>query len=1184
MKDKVLALAKGNFIYETPGLIVEPAMLDFEVVAGEREQRTFSLTNTNGSKIKGIGSTEDLNIEFLPVFNSDNNELIFEVDATELVPGEVLEGALHLVTDCGQIDLPYKINIVVPKVEDDDGVIDNYYVFKERIIEDAQQGAAIFCSKEFKQNFLYRDERGKKLYNHLTKNDSTLQSMEEFLVASGKKEPLRFLVDHKSINDEVIVYELNGVDIQDSFKIKLNTWGIMEIKVKSTVNFLELDTDVMKTERFVNGSDILVFKVLAEKVWGRSFGSIILESPYEKKEIKICAHNIIDEQNRKVQRAKREVFDTLFRTYLACEEKTVTVNEYVRLLSKNRSVIEKLIPDYSIPLRGYIACMLNDKEQMLNFYRESSFMEMPNVGDSNEVVYNYILMKYINYLFSQNDKTEEEIVELINYFWENGYACSELFYLKCKADSKYKSETILLRELREQLEQGYEGRLLYSMLMRLYVKNPDLVSTLDRYTLKTLSYGLKANLITEEIAVNFNFLAERFTEYEPFLFSIMEKFYLLYPSDELLQAICTVLIRNEKLDKKYFKWYALGVERHLRVTDLYEYYMYTMDRDTERLLGTDLPESVVSYFQYENHLNDSANAYLYAYIVRKRDEREDYFAMYANSIREFAINQLKQNNITIDNAYIFTELYNIATITDEIALLLPYVMYSHQVVCDNPKIEGVIVSHIETKEEKYYPLENGVAMVSIYTPNYLLFFVDNEGKHYSETIDYRITKLVNFEKYTLNCYEKGSTHPYLMANLAVMAIRGITLRDIQIQIIEEAMQMDIFTTRHYVKMQLALYDYAKDKKDMDLLLRVLDSIDPDNIKRERIGDIATQCIYHGMYDKANAMLLRYGITGCEKKALAMLLQDKMLKSNGEFEPVYVKWCMFLYRQNYMERSVLMYLLQFYIGPTEILTEIYERCLMMPDVTIRDSDMERLLGQVLFTNQDLTKYEKLILEYYEKGTNRVLVKALIAASAYNYVVDREEVLESIFSKIEKEAYYEKEQIMILATLKYYSTQNTFTRRQTDFIERQLEKAAEDGKVMNFMRDYIGKINVPYEIENAVIIQYFSGSKKGVFLFLENDEGTYDSEPMEEVLDGVFTVKLLLFEDEKRKGYILDEETGVKTDTLIFKHTKHTESQSGFFQMVNQMILAQRNGNDFQYDKLREQYEQSREAAKNLFVIY
>ena len=119
--------------------------------------------------------------------------------------------------------------------------------------------------------------------------------MEEFLVAMKVKESLRFEIHHESGNQ--ISYELNGTDIQDTLRIRVNTWGHTGIYVTSTADFIEPHIHVLWTDEFEHKQDILEFTIVADKVpQGRRFGQLILQTPYEKKIVQIEAHNQWGEQ------------------------------------------------------------------------------------------------------------------------------------------------------------------------------------------------------------------------------------------------------------------------------------------------------------------------------------------------------------------------------------------------------------------------------------------------------------------------------------------------------------------------------------------------------------------------------------------------------------------------------------------------------------------------------------------------------------------------------------------------------------------------------------------------------------------------------------------------------------------------------------------------------------------------
>ena len=80
-------------------------------------------------------------------------------------------------------------------------------------------------------------------------------------------------------------------------------------------------------------------------------------------------------------------------------------------------------------------------------------------------------------------------------------------------------------------------------------------------------------------------------------------------------AVCSMLIKGHKTDFKYNKWFALGIESSLKLTDIYEYYMYSLDETKVE----ELPLGVLIYFNYDNQMSVSKKAFIYAYVVNHRD-------------------------------------------------------------------------------------------------------------------------------------------------------------------------------------------------------------------------------------------------------------------------------------------------------------------------------------------------------------------------------------------------------------------------------------------------------------------------------------------------------------------------------------------------------------------------------------
>lgn len=101
-------------------------------------------------------------------------------------------------------------------------------------------------------------------------------------MAMKKKKAIRFETEHPSGRE--LVYELDGTDKADAISIRVNTWGHAGIHVRTTADFIEVQTHVLWTDEFVDGRDVLEFTICADKVpAGRRHGDLILQTPYEKK-------------------------------------------------------------------------------------------------------------------------------------------------------------------------------------------------------------------------------------------------------------------------------------------------------------------------------------------------------------------------------------------------------------------------------------------------------------------------------------------------------------------------------------------------------------------------------------------------------------------------------------------------------------------------------------------------------------------------------------------------------------------------------------------------------------------------------------------------------------------------------------------------------------------------------------
>ena len=101
------------------------------------------------------------------------------------------------------------------------------------------------------------------------------------------------------------------------------------------------------------------------------------------------------------------------RMFLSYQEKRVTREAFGKFLKKNREILEKISGTYEQAVRGYIAVILREKENILSFFQETENLKMPPLGESLEEVENYILIQFIKVMDSERKEDRIGLANMI---------------------------------------------------------------------------------------------------------------------------------------------------------------------------------------------------------------------------------------------------------------------------------------------------------------------------------------------------------------------------------------------------------------------------------------------------------------------------------------------------------------------------------------------------------------------------------------------------------------------------------------------------------------------------------------------------------------------------------------------------------------------------------------------------
>ena len=112
MKEKIIDFSNGKFIYEQPGVILEPSELEMELGLEDEARGSIRIASADERRIKGAAETEIPGFTLYGgSFFARAARLEFSYTPRWLRPGESLKGRVLLKTSAGEYEIPVRVRI-----------------------------------------------------------------------------------------------------------------------------------------------------------------------------------------------------------------------------------------------------------------------------------------------------------------------------------------------------------------------------------------------------------------------------------------------------------------------------------------------------------------------------------------------------------------------------------------------------------------------------------------------------------------------------------------------------------------------------------------------------------------------------------------------------------------------------------------------------------------------------------------------------------------------------------------------------------------------------------------------------------------------------------------------------------------------------------------------------------------
>ena len=1190
MQEIIDRILGGNFDYENGSLEFSCAKLEISLAQGTAYEGSFHILSASGGYVKGTVISDHLLMECMTdQFTGSDAEIFYCFHGENLEEGDVVKGSFSVVSNRGEYNLPFVVTVEHGVLNSSIGAIRNLFHFANLAKSNWKEAVRLFYSSDFSRLFQGNDAHFYDSYRILSSYEGNEQNVEEFLICINKKQQLEFLTEEKELVKKLPASTDNYGVTENNLTIVRNGWGYTSLHVECEGEFVFTEKQSIGDDDFLGNRCRLPVYIDSSRCRpGKNFGRVYIYNAYTSLEIPVM-----------VQLGDRAVARHADHSHMQCISQIMKYYQEFRLkkigtgtwLAETGKLVERMVnmDERDVSARLFQAQLLITEER----YNEAGWV-LDHAADMLEVqkatggeLWAYYL--YLTTLIHRDPQYTMQIAEQVQQIYHYDRTKWRVAWLLLYLSEEYnRSSSGKWMFLEKQYQYGCSSPVIYLEALSLLNGNPALLRKTGSFELQVLNFGVRQGAINDSLTEQLLYLSGRVREYSPLLCRILKRLYETKKDVRILQEVCSLLIKGSKTGKDAFEWYRKGVESHLRITNLYEYYMASIDLDSLQ----ELPKVILMYFSFQSNLDYEHAAFLYAYLLKKRKEYEELYEHYEPRMERFVIDQIQKRHINRHLALLYQEFLTPAIVTETMAGPLSCLLFAHMVRVDDNRMRKVIVSQPGNLTFSETVLQNGTAWVAVYGNNYTIAFEDAYGNRFLKNVEYTLEKLLVPGKYLrllehyipdtpeLDLYfmENGraeetisSTKIMRMARLAGNAAVEPGLRnEIAVQLIQAYFEADNLQALDSYLQTIPQEGWSE--KQREIILRFL--------------------VLRGNYEKAYEWIEEYTPYFADAKILLRLMDGVMSQESHEGERTLYAAALSAFRRGKYNGKILEYLMHYAAGTTKELRDIWKAARSFEIDCYELS--EKILLQMLFSGAFVGERMDIFRYYVSQGARQEIEEAVLIQSSYDYFCREKITEEYIFREI-RNCYLRGEatqRICKLAYLKFYAeNKDRMEREDEPLIQDFLQEMMKEHIHMNFFREFKDCLPQLEEMKDKTIVEYHTrgGVRARIHYVMLHENGQaedYLSEYMQEVYSGVFFKEFVLFFGENLQYYIMEEsekEEQLTESGSLQKSDIMNESPNSKYEIVNDMMISMTLQDDTTLDHLIEEYYRREYLDHRLFTL-
>lgn len=1186
MEEVIERLLEGNFEYENGSLDFSCTKLELTIKRGERSEGSFRIFGEKGRLTQGRVISSDGRMECITTdFVGSEEEIFYCFHGENLEEGEVVKGEFYVISNQGEYYLPFVVNVEYTQLDSPLGTIRNLFHFANLAKAYPEEAVRMFYSADFARIFNGSDRQYYEYYLGMSAYAGNRQNVEEFLIGINKKQKIEYLLD----TYEIRIEEPEGI-VEKEVLITRNGWGYTALTIETEGDFLYTETVEISDGDFVGNTCRLVFFVDSGYLHdGSNFGAVRILGSCDEIEIPVTvSFGGMGDAGVLYREKKRQTWE-LMDLYQSFRLKRISASTWLR---ESGSLVDRMASedDFDISAKLFQAQLLITEER----FNEAQWF-LDHAADiiyggawTDPVLEAYYL--YLTTLVSRDEAYIDKITDKVEHIYKKNRGEWRVAWLMLYLSDEYnRSFSKRWMFLEEQFERGCRSPIIYVEALILLNMNPSLLTRLHPFEKQLLLYGAKQEMLNDDVILQFLYLVQKEREYSDGLYRILRICYSLKPEPCVLQEICSLLIKGNKTGEKYLDWYRLGVEYELRITRLYEYYVMSVNIDTTEKL----PKVVLMYFSYQNSLSYELAAFVYANVYRNRHDFPELYESYRNKIEQFVLEQIQKRRITRDLAYLYKEFVQPRMLTEEVAEALSELLFIHLIQTPWKQIRYAVVYQAGLAKEKYYPVTDGRAFVSLPGADSVLLLEDGQQNRYAASVPHTTEKLllpgklvkliapVAGNKQDLNIYMcMSGREPSEVTEENVLRFRFL-LEDSEVS----------KAAKRVIGMKLMHYYYENDKiAELDDYLEQVQNLQLSTKER---AEVLRFMVIRGKEEAAYEWLKVYGPYGMDPKTLVRLCSWTIRENEFVEEPALLEAVWYAFCHGKYDERCLRYLTLHFKGLTRELRDIYKAASSFCVDTYELC--EKMLLQMLFSGSFVGEKNDIFKTYVSGGAKAEVEAAFLSQCAYEYFVKDRVTDGYLFEEIAA-MYRRGENVHIVCKLgfiKYYAENKAeLTGELKDILYTFIhEMIAEHIRLKIFTEFPNLDASDRYLLSDRTIVEYKAHPEaKAVMHYCvepaDGGESVYRTEEMQDAYGGVCYKDFVLFFGERLQYYIMESRNG--SEQLTESAAIQVSETGGHgieskYDMLNDLSISNTLQDYDTVDKLLAEYEYKEYLKNGLFGL-